>query len=219
MRIDWQQFWTEKSLSPSQDLNPACHRSTTCATTAAMKKEMLDKISFVAFRTWHQWLFFSRHEPLLERFTPKYFRGQFLVETLAEQSLAFAEGWNYYWKKIVFRGEEPNVGSTNDGESSGEKPFWELLRQRLFLSSLSLNPTHKRQTNFSQTSASSSRSLDLLTQLSLSLSLSLSLFLKIFAFCHFLKGTVSRKLSSREKTSRGKEYFFKNLSSKRIFWL
>ena len=24
MRIDWQQFWTEKSQSPTQDLNPAC---------------------------------------------------------------------------------------------------------------------------------------------------------------------------------------------------
>ena len=38
---------------------------------------------------------------------------------------------------------------------------------------------------------------------------SLSLFLKIFAFCHFLKGTVSRKLSSREKTFPGKNNFSK----------
>ena len=166
---------------------------------------MLDKISFDAFCTWHQWLFFSRHEPLLERFTPKYFRGQFLVETPAEQSLAFAEGWNYYWKKIVFRGEEPNVGSTNDGESSGEKPFWELLRQRLFLSSLSLNPTHKRQTNFSQTSASSCRSLDLLTQLSLSLS-----FSKFSLSVIFFKGRLVANCHLEKKHSPGKkiiEYF------------
>ena len=79
--------------------------------------------------------------------------------------------------------------------------------------SLSLSQSHAQTTN----QLFSNQRIQFSLSWSFHSAFSFSLFLKIFAFCHFFKRTVSRKLSSREKTSRGKEYFFKNWSSKTNF--